>query len=101
MILYYAYEKICTNSVNYEKALFTAQSNLAKHVGYSESERATLIAKMQKIHAQMLEQNQKELSAEASLNKAISDILSCTKNGVSIEIELVEDFEEYVSNLLN
>ena len=101
MILYYAYENICANSVNYEKALFTAQSNLAKHVGYSESERATLIAKMQKIHAQMLEQNQKELSAEASLNKAISDILSCTKNGVSIEIELVEDFKEYVSNLLN
>ena len=101
--LYYSVDKesIIRKYESAEKALLTAQKNLAKYDNISESELSALLLKMQRAHAEFLNQKSIMDALDNAFEEKISEILSCNKNGVSIEIELVEDFKEYVDFLLN
>ncbi len=84
-----------TNLTNALKALTTAQSNLAKDDGKSESETATLQSKLTNAETAYLTAKTEADDAEAKVEEKIAEILKCKKGETGIEAGIVTDYETY------
>ena len=83
------------------KALTTAQSNLAKDDGASESETASLKTKLQIAHIAYLTAKTEADKAKADVEEKITAILACRKGDMSVEQALIEDCQTYLDSLLH
>ena len=77
------------------KALTTAQSNLAKDAGTSESETASLKTKLQNATKDYLTAKTAADNAEKEVEEKIDAILACKKGETGVAEGLVENYETY------
>ena len=77
------------------KALTTAQTNLAKDDGASESETASLKTKLQNAHTAYLTAKKAADEAEAEVEAKIEAILACKKGETGVAEGLVSGYETY------
>ena len=77
------------------KALTTAQSNLAKDDGASESETASLKTKLQNAQTAYLTAKTEADKAEADVEEKITAILACKKGETGVADALIADYNEY------
>ena len=77
------------------KALTTAQTNLAKDDGASESETASLKTKLQNAQTAYLTAKTEADKAEADVEEKITAILDCKKGETGVADALVADYNEY------
>ena len=77
------------------KAVTTAQSNLAKDDGASESETASLKTKLQNANTAYLTAKKAADEAKADVDAKITAILECKKGTTGVADALIADYNEY------